>query len=191
MSVIDTSSNVKPPQRAPLKPFHPDILEQPLGKAWDDFDIIACVDTEFCRFDGFDPKIDPDKHNFLLSIQLSAYVREGNAWRYVEDYRLPDGKRPRLAELTGWVLDICNIPRRADPPPRVLLAAHYAVAEWSMLADPLAWLAELTAIGKTVVTTKEINIAAVRPGRQTTKTTLSIRDTLLLTPGRGSLEKAS
>lgn len=190
-SLIDTNSEVIPPQRSPLKPFEASLLERPTGDVWNDYDIVACYDTEFCRLDGFDPKIDPDKHNFLLSMQLSAFVREDDGWRYVEDFRLPDGNRPRLAELCGWVLDVCHVPRRADPEPKVLLVAHYSVAEWSMLADPLNWIHELMAIGKTVVTAKDIQIGAVRPGRHTTQTRLTIRDTLLLTPGRGSLEKAS
>ncbi len=190
-ALIDTSSEVRPPQRLPLKPFNSDLLERPMGSIWDEFDVIACYDTEFCKNAGFDPSVDPDKHNFLLSMQLSAYVRDCNGWRYVEEFRLPDGKRPRLAELCGWVLDVCDIPRRVEPAPRVLLVAHYSVAEWSMLSDPLAWIHDLTAIGKTVVSIKPIDIAATRPGRHTTKTLLTIRDTLLLTPGRGSLEKAS
>lgn len=190
-NLISANSEVRPPQRPPLKPFDSNLLERPVGAIWDDFDIIACYDTEFCQNKGFDPKIDPEKHNFLLSMQLSAYVRDGDGWRYVEEFRLPDGKRPRMAELCGWVLDVCGIPRRVEPPPRVLLVAHYSVAEWSMLSDPLAWIHDLTAIGKTVVSIKPMDIGAVRPGRHTTKTYMTIRDTLLLTPGRGSLEKAS
>ena len=191
MSHMSISSNVKPPHTDALKPFDSSVLEKPVGEIWNDFDIIGCYDTEYCPHDGFEKHIDPTRVNFLLSMQLSIFYKHGDGWEYAEGLRKPDGYRPELADVAGWALDLAHIPRRTEEPVKVLLVAHFSVAEWSMLSDRQDLKPLLTPIGKTVVTLAPIKLAAKRPGRHTTPAAVTIRDTMLLTPGRGSLDKAS
>jgi|WetSurSiteA1Bulk_404760.scaffolds.fasta_scaffold03290_4 hypothetical protein len=192
MSIMKEESEVAISQDGRLTPFNASLLERPTGDVWSPYRVIACYDTEYCSHDGFDPDIDPTRVNFLLSMQLSLFVRRGrDQWEYLEEFKLPDGDRPKLAQLTGWALDLAGIPRRSKKPVPILLVAHYTVAEWAMLADRNNWKEALTAIGKTLITARDLQMKATRPGGHATDIRLTLRDTMLLTPGRGSLEKAS
>lgn len=192
MSLMKEVSEVALPQSGRLAPFDASLLERPTGEVWSPYTVIACYDTEYCANDSFDADIDPTKVNFLLSMQLSLFVRrDGDQWEYFEEFRLPDGDRPKLAQLTGWALDLAGIPRRSEDPVPILLVAHYTVAEWAMLADRNDWKEALTAIGKTLITTSDLHMKATRRGRHATDISLTLRDTMLLTPGRGGLDKAS
>lgn len=191
MSLMKEDSEAAPPQSGRLTPFDANLLEHPTGDVWVPYSIIACYDTEYCSHDGFDTSIDPEKVNFLLSMQMSLFVRDGNEWSYFEEFKRPDGTRPKLSQLAGWALDLAGIPRRTDKPVPMLLVAHYTVAEWAMLADRDRWKEAFTAIGKTLITSRDLQLSATRPFKHATEVSLTLRDTMLLTPGRGSLEKAS
>lgn len=166
--------------------FDPIMIELPVGDVWEDYDIIGAIDTEY----GQDLLCeDPERHNFLISIQLAILVRRGSRWVYHEAFLMPDGKRLTLARIVGMVLDTVQYPRSGTP--RMLLVAHYLVAEWSVLADRDDHKDSLSAIGRTVVTMKPIEVKAMRAHRNQTDVELTLRDTILLTPGRAGLAKAS
>lgn len=118
MSIMKEESEVAISQDGRLTPFNASLLERPTGDVWSPYRVIACYDTEYCSHDGFDPDIDPTRVNFLLSMQLSLFVRRGrDQWEYLEEFKLPDGDRPKLAQLTGWALDLAGIPRRSKKSP--------------------------------------------------------------------------
>lgn len=173
-------------QSEPVIPYDPNQVERPSAPLFNEWDIVACYDTEYCP-DYLDAN--PGSKNFLLSMQMAAWVRDGEEWHYVEGFRFPDGHRPTVAGVVGWLLDLAKHPRKDEA--KVLLVAHYVVAEWAMLKDRADYNDQLMTIGRTLLTTRPISVKAVREYRNQTPVALTLRDTMLLTPGRGGLHKAS
>ncbi len=158
------------------------VIIELLTRLYGDFYVIG-LDTEWHEVDG---------RNIVLSYQLGVVsVDFADSMMTLA----PEGQRKTLAELIesgirlahGGELPIFKVGKRV----RVLLVAHYFVAEWSALADRAeAYITEnLTCIRKTIVTGKK---PIVRPLSDNSLVDIHIFDTKLLAPAtHQSLERLS
>lgn len=104
----------------------------PGTQALTEYGVVVGWDTEYVE------RVAPDgtQYNDIVSYQFSAVWRDRRAYWLIEDVVYPcAGKRSRLAELIGHILRTCDIGYRQAARCKVLLVAHYGVAEWAALRD--------------------------------------------------------
>lgn len=77
------------------------------------------------------------QYNEIISYQFSAIWRDPEAYWLVEDvlYPLQAGQSLRLARVVSLALRACGVGYRRAATYRVLLVAHFGVAEWAALCD--------------------------------------------------------
>ena len=97
------------------------------------YDVIVGWDTEYVE------RVDPNgaKCNEIISYQFSSVWRDRGAYWLIENVLYPPqaGKRLNLAGFVAFVLGACRIGYRRAAKCRVLLVAHFGVAEWAALSD--------------------------------------------------------
>jgi hypothetical protein len=98
-----------------------------------EYAVIVGWDTEYVE------RMAPDgvQYNEIISYQFSAIWRDREAYWLVEDVLYPPqaGQRLRLAGVVSLALRACGISYRRAATYRVLLVAHFGVAEWAALRD--------------------------------------------------------